>query len=268
MTSKIYCVVITTVDVSENWMNECDNYSIALQLTKQSIGAIYLSIYNSKKRIDDSRRIVISNIGVHEIDEGLVVCKSETQLINYKNVSSSLFFIDSDLSELFLKDIDTIQLKMNSFYDVDCEYGNKLLKSLDILYCINNEIYSNERILKICAAMNLLFRQDDEKKFDSTWIAPILHQLFNYYSIDIKEKIPDEFRDSNIKDKNYTALFIDEYNKIRNNYMHGKIELYQEFTMITATEYLLFISSLMELINIMIKKTEFNCLKTTRNFVD
>lgn len=268
MTSNIFCVSITTVDVSNNWKKESDNYSIALQLTKQSIGALYLSIYNSKERCDDNRRIVISNIGSHELDEGLVVCKSENQLKNHIDISSILFFTDRDLNKLCLENIEVIQSKMNDYYSCDCEYGNKILKSLEITYCINNEIYANERILKICAVINLLFRKDNETEKDSHYFASQLQQLFNYFSVKIKEKIPKEFINEKLQGTKYYDIFMGVYRNIRNNFIHGKINLYKEFTMINTTDYLLFNVSLMELLNILIKRSEFNELKTTEELID
>ncbi|WP_024861849.1 hypothetical protein [Ruminococcus flavefaciens] len=267
MTSHISCIAKTIVDVSEKWESACDNYSIALQLTKQSIGALYLAFYNSKNRCDYSRRIVISNIGKHELDEGLVIYKTERLLNNYSDISKTLCFNNDDQTDLFSSSIKVIDSKMDSFYSQDCEYGNKILKALEILYCINNEIYSNERILKICAAINMLFKDNSGKEIDSNWIASQLNQLFNYFGIDIKGKVPDELIDDYFSKTKYTALFVDEYKKIRNNFMHGIIELYKEFTVINSVDYFFYIISLYELINIMIGKAEFQSLTNTDEFI-
>ena len=267
MTSHISCVAKTIVDVSEKWKSACYNYSIALQLTKQSIGALYLAIYNSKNRSDDCRRIVISNIGKHELDEGLIIYKTERSLNNHVNISKTLFFDDNDWNTLFSDNIKLIDSKMEKFYSQDCEYGNKILKALEILYCINNEIYSNERILKICAAINMLFKDNSGKEIDSNWIAKQLNQLFNYFNVDIKGKVPDELVDDSFIKTKYTSLFVEEYKKIRNNFMHGIIDLYQEFTVIKTVDYLFYIISLYELINIMIGKPQFQTVTTTDEFI-
>lgn len=267
MISNITCVAKTIVDVSEKWKSVCDNYSIALQLTKQSIGALYLALYNSKNRSDDNRRIVISNVGKHELDEGLVIYRSESSLNNYTNISKTLFFDDKDQNSLFVSHLDVINAKMQEFYSKDCEFGNKILKALEIIYCINNEIYSNERILKVCASINMLFKDNSGKEIDCNWIASQLNQLFNYFSIDIKGKIPNELLDDSFSKTKYTFLFVDKYKKIRNNFMHGIIELYQEFTVINTVDYLFYIISLYELLNIMICKPDFKIVTTTDEFI-
>lgn len=267
LTSQITCIAKTIVDVSAAWKSVSDNYSIALQLTKQSIGALYLAIYNSKNRSDDCRRIVISNIGKHELDEGLIIYKTERSLNNHVNISKTLFFDDNDWNTLFSDNIKLIDSKMEKFYSQDCEYGNKILKALEILYCINNEIYSNERILKICAAINMLFKDNSGKEIDSNWIAKQLNQLFNYFNVDIKGKVPDELVDDSFIKTKYTSLFVEEYKKIRNNFMHGIIDLYQEFTVIKTVDYLFYIISLYELINIMICKPQFQTVTTTDEFI-
>ncbi|MBO6231980.1 MAG: hypothetical protein IK990_06525 [Ruminiclostridium sp.] len=270
MVENISVIAKTTVDVPENWIkNAIDNYSIALQLTKQSIGAIYLSIYNSKKRCDNNRRIVISPIGKHEVDEGLVIYQTNLSTRNTTDVSSTLFFSDKDASDLFLANLDTINNQILMYYSNNNEYGNKILKSLEIIYCINNEIYSNERILKICAALSMLFKADnDTKDVDSPWIASRLNQLFHYRSVNIIEKIPETVNCLKKTKKNYNEIFIDIYSRIRNSFMHGIIDPYQEFTVITTDEYLLYIVSLYELIDILILDGSFNSLQTTKELVE
>lgn len=181
--------------------------------------------------------------------------------------SKTLFFDDNDRNTLFSDNIKLIDSKMEKFYSQDCEYGNKILKALEILYCINNEIYSNERILKICAAINMLFKDNSGKEIDSNWIAKQLNQLFNYFNVDIKGKVPDELVDDSFIKTKYTSLFVEDYKKIRNNFMHGIIDLYQEFTVIKTVDYLFYIISLYELINIMICKPQFQTVTTTDEFI-
>lgn len=134
MIENIVVIAKTTIDVSENWKKESDNYSIALQLTKQCIGAIYLSIYNSQKRADNNRRIVISNIGSHEVDEGLVISRTNLSVRNTTDVSSTLFLSDKDLNKEFLTYLTNINNQMLKFYKADNEYGNKILKTLEFIY--------------------------------------------------------------------------------------------------------------------------------------
>lgn len=171
------------------------------------------------------------------------------------------------MNDTFLRNLETINFQMIKYYQNDNEFGNKILKSLEIIYCINNEIYSNERILKICATLNMLFKDNSGKDIDSNWIASQLNQLFNYYNIKIKEKIPKELMDEEMLKTKYTTLFIDNYKKIRNNFMHGIIDLYQEFTVINTTDYLFYIISLYELLNILITFPNFNSLTTTDEFI-
>ena len=71
--SKVNTFAVVDLSKFGEYKNVCkDGYnSLALQLLKQTIGAMYISIYNNKSNPDDERRIIISDKGMHEVDEGL-----------------------------------------------------------------------------------------------------------------------------------------------------------------------------------------------------
>lgn len=266
MMQNVKCIAKTQVSVSENWRQFTDNFSIALQLTKQCIGALYFSFYKCNIRPDDNRRIVISNIGEHEVDEGLVPYYTN-KANNIRDLSSHLTFKSNDMSLDIIREINFINSKLNEFYSFDCEYGNKILKSFELLYCVNNEIYSNERILKICAVLNMLFRTDSQSNFP--WISNQIHQLFNRHSVDVKSKFPTELIETNddLSSKKLNVILNEIHNEIRNNFMHGKINLYTEFTVINTEELLFFVITLYELLNIMTSENYYT-IKTTKEFIE
>lgn len=118
-----------------------DNATFALQLLKQSIGIVYIHIF----RIDDEKRIVISALGIHEVDEGLNPYFSENSYYN-NDMSSNLMRDIVSLIEPQITHMNKIALEC---YASEDEMRKKVLKSLELLYYLYSEQYSNYRILKI-----------------------------------------------------------------------------------------------------------------------
>ena len=259
------------VDLSKygNYRKLCKdgNNSLALQILKQTIGSIYLSIFIKHDSPTFERRIVISSKAIHEVDEGLnpymaiyngkyMICPNEVD----KGLVGS--FIDFDL-----ENIENIIDILNKDYKEKTEYEQKMCKTLEVVYSIYNESYSRERVIKWAILLNYLFREDDSQNLDSPDIGRKLKIIFNVIEKkEILEKLPRYIVPKPKKTKKISDIIINIYSRVRNDLMHGKIDFYTEYAVCKLEDMIILKVIVMELLSIMASDKYLNECKTIREF--
>ena len=243
------------------------NNSLALQILKQTIGAIYISIYIKKKKVDCERRIVISNKGLHEVDEGLnsymAFYKGEYYLCP-NEVDKMLFCTSSDFELYNIKKFIRI---LNKNYEEKSQYEQKICKALEIIYSIYNESYSRERVIKWAILLNYLFREDDDQNLESTDIGRKLRIIFNVIEEKkILENIPKYICPSSKKTKKISDIMIKIYSSVRNNLMQGKIDFYTEYSVCNLEDMIILKVTVIELLIIMCDDKYIDNCKTIKDF--
>lgn len=231
---------------------EAGNNSLALQILKQTIGALYISIYFNYKKLgeyDCERRIVISDSGVNIVDEGLssyVSINNDRYTFNAYSISKSLFTSEADLD---LDSIKPILEIMKKEINIRNQYENKICKSLEIIYSIINENSSRERVFKWPIIWNYLFREDNGD-ININFITKKLKAIFNIISPQkILEQIPNKLV-NNLNDTSKISKIVEDiYIKIRNKIMHGHIRLYEEYTVCTIENIIIYKVITLELIH-------------------
>ncbi|MVX66349.1 hypothetical protein GKZ28_21980 [Clostridium chromiireducens] len=261
------------VDLSKfgDYKNLCkdgDN-SLALQLLKQTIGAMYISIYNKKPTPDNERRIIISDKGIHEVDEGL---NSYMAIWNGKyhmcpnKVSELLIAKEGDID---VKNVQPIINILNKNIKDRSEFENKICKALELVYSILIEAYTSERVLKLTTLLNFIFNQSENHNFDSNFVGRKLKIIFNV--IDKKEfleEIPEYICPECLKTKDISPIMVDIYSRVRNNFVHGKIDIFTELAVINLKDYIPLKLICFELLkSITTSKELINC-KDTKEFDD
>lgn len=257
--------VVSTQDVSAEWISHSDRTSIALQLAKQSIGIIYLLLYMFRDRVDYESIINISSLGKVQIDEGLNPFISNTQLFNYPiDVSNSLTFV---VNTEFKKLCNDKNSYFDIYYNTPNTFYKKILKSLELFYCIYNETSVNERLFKFPIIPNMLFSKNKTDNLNSNFLHKQIECLLNNYNVDIYSKIPDDIL--KIYSDNTLAQLSKElnkiYQKIRNKFAHGKFNLYQEFCCVETLDLLVYKLVIMELMKIIIFEEELRQIKSSRD---
>lgn len=246
--------------------NKGGNNSLALQLLKQAIGAIYLSVYNLyTPRYDVERRIIISDKGVHEVDEGLndYMFFDGDKYINFPNETSQLLITYTNNFDL--NNINDLINIMKKDLKKRSDLENKICKSLEIIYSIYTEPYTVERVIKLVILLNYIFRESNEHKFDSTHIGRKLRILFNIISTDlILETIPSYMYTKQEPTAKISNVIIDIYSRVRNDVMHGKMDLYTEYAVINLDDYIPLKVAAMELLNIIVKTKGLRECKDTK----
>lgn len=228
------------------------NNSLALQILKQTIGALYISIYfnyKSLNRYDFERRIVISDSGVNIVDEGLssyVSISNGIYKFNAYSIGESLFTTEEDLDLNSIKPILEIMKKGISSRS---QYESKICKSLEIIYSIINENSSRERVFKWPIIWNYLFREDNGD-ININFITKKLKSIFNIISPqEILEQIPSHLV-NNLNDTSKISKIVEDiYVKIRNKIMHGHVLLYEEYTICMIENIIIYKVITFELIN-------------------
>lgn len=243
------------------------NNSLALQLLKQTIGGIYLSIFNKRIDVDCERRIVISNKGIHEVDEGLnpyMVIYNDKYYVCPNNVDENLIATTSDFD---LNNITNIIKILNKPLKEKNQYEKKICKVLEIMYSNFNECYSKERVIKWAIILNYIFREDDNKRIESTDIGRKLRIIFNVIEKkEILEQLPKRIAPEIKKTKKISEIMIDIYSRIRNDLMHGKIDYYTEYAICDAKDLIILKIIVMELLNIMVKDDYLNYCTSIKEF--
>lgn len=243
------------------------NNSLALQILKQSIGAIYLSIYNKyKPKYDMDRRIVISDKGVHEVDEGLVdyFVLHNGKYMNYPNDTARLLIAtvnDFDISNI--NELNNIMMKP---LEERCELENKICKSLEIIYSLYSESYTVERVIKLAIILNYIFRESDKEDINIKKIERKIKILFNTVTNqNILETIPKYMLSKNCETKKIANVLDNIYSRIRNNIMHGKIDLYTEYAVISLDDYIPLKVITIEVINTILNIDDLRNCKDTKS---
>lgn len=248
------------------------NNSLALQILKQTIGAIYLSIFIKRSNVDFERRIVISNKGIHEVDEGLnsyLAIYKGKYMVCPNNVDQLLVGSCTDFD---LENISNVISILNKNYKEKNQYEQKICKALEIVYSIYNESYSRERVIKWAILLNYLFREDDNQSFDSPDIGRKLRIIFDVIeNKKILEDLPKYISPKSKKTKKISDVMINIYSKVRNNLMHGKIDFYTEYAVCDLEDMIILKVSVMELLIIMASDKflkECDSIKSFNAFVE
>lgn len=243
------------------------NNSLALQLLKQVIGAIYLSIYNKyKPQYDIEKRIVISDKGVHEVDEGLndYIFFNNYEYVNI--IKNNAVDLIADINNFYIENISELNTIMKKKLKQRSELESKICKSLEIIYSVYSEPYTVERVIKFSIILNYIFKEYDEQKIDSPDIGRKIRILFNIISKNhILETIPEYMYTKGKKTKKISDVVIDIYTRIRNDIMHGKIDLYEEYAIINLEDYIPLKVIVMELINIIVNTKDIILCKDTKD---
>lgn len=214
------------------------NNSIAMQLLKQTIGALYISIYSIKPTPDDERRIVISDVGIHEVDEGL-----NTYLVWYQGrytycQNEVKHYLVANSNDFCLKEIEKFIHILSKPMSTRNEYESKISKALEILYSTLNEPYTRERVIKLSIMLNFIFRDNGDANLEITHIAGKLRVIFNIIQPKlILEAIPN-YICSGKTTKKISATVIDIYSRIRNEVMHGRVDLQTEYAICNIDDYI------------------------------
>ncbi|AVK49452.1 hypothetical protein AXY43_16505 [Clostridium sp. MF28] len=243
------------------------NNSLALQLLKQTIGGIYLSIFNKTTNVDCEKRIVISNKGIHEVDEGLnpymAIHDNKSEI--YPNTVDEMLIATT--SNFDITNIPNVIKILNKPLKEKNEYEKKICKVLEVIYSNFNECYSRERVLKWAIILNYIFRGDNSQKIESTDIGRKLRIIFNVIEKkEILEQLPKRITSEVKKTKKISDIMIDIYSRIRNDLMHGKIDYYTEYAICDAKDIIILKVVVMELLNIMVKDEYLSSCTSTNEF--
>lgn len=243
------------------------NNSLALQLLKQTIGSIYLSIFNKITNVDCEKRIVISNKGIHEVDEGLnpyMAIYNDKYEVCPNNVDEMLIATTSNFD---ITNIPNVIKILNKPLKEKNEYEKKICKVLEVIYSNFNECYSRERVIKWAIILNYIFREDDSQKIESTDIGRKLRIIFNVIEKkEILEQLPKRITPKVKKTKKISNIMIDIYSRIRSDLMHGKIDYYTEYAICDAKDIIILKVVVMELLNIMVKDEYLSSCTSTKEF--
>lgn len=248
------------VDLShQTFQNEYPNglNSIALKMLKETIGFLNVSVYDR----DELRReikITISNIDRHILEEGLVQYLSlkngKTIIENTRFNSVSLTMAKEELYSINHMNKNWISLLEQDF-EKRSELHKKILKSLEYIYYISNEIYASERIIKYFIVLNNIFREGDAD-INRKGITKMLQIIFTHVK-------PQEI----FKCK-FTTGFENLYNEIRNRIMHGNLNLDDEEGLVNLGDYYNLKIIFYELITILTEYTYIYNLNTTKELND
>lgn len=201
--------------------------SIALKILKETIGYINIAIYD-RWRLDKERKIMISNINKHILEEGLIQYLSinNDNIIRIENTrfnAVDLTITTSEIKALKYMNKNWIRLLEQNFGERS-ELHKKLLKALEYIYYISNEIYASERIIKYFIVLNNIFKIDGID-LNRKGIAKYLNLVFS------------RVKPIQIFSGNFNREFEALYDGIRNNIMHGKLNLDNEEGMIDSNDF-------------------------------
>lgn len=265
--SNVKTYAIVDLELFGDYKELCEhgNNSLALQILKQTIGILYISIYNEYKksdRYDLERRIIISDNGVNEVDEGLssyISIDKNKQSIIYSSVNKDL---EASVYDFDLNNVKDILNIMEKKLTDRTQFENKICKSLEIIYSIFNENSSRERVFKWPIILNYLFREDTGD-INIQFIVKKLKAIFTIIMPQqILESIPDYIaKDCKNTDK-VNKIVEDIYTSIRNKIMHGHINLYEEYTSCKIENITILKVVTLELINTLCQSDFVKCNTT------
>ena len=228
--------------------------SIALKILKETIGFINIALYD-RLRLDKERKIMISNINKHILEEGLIkyLSVNSDNVVRIENTRFStvdLNMTTSEISSLKSMNKNWITLIEQNFEERS-ELHKKILKGLEYLYYISNEIYASERIIKYFIVLNNIFRTD-EQDLNRKGIAKYLNIVFS------KVKTVQIFSGK------FTTEFEKLYDEIRNDIMHGKLNLDNEEGLIDSDSFHNLKVLFYELLRALNESDDIFSLKTTK----
>lgn len=201
--------------------------SIALKILKETIGYINITIYD-RLSLDKERKIMISNINKHILEEGLIryLSLNSDNVIKIENTRFDTVDLTMTTSEIgLLKYMNKNWIKLlEQNFEERSELHKKLLKGLEYIYYISNEIYASERIIKYFIVLNNIFKVDGID-LNRKGIAKYLNLIFS------RVKPIQVFRG------NFNREFESLYDGIRNNIMHGILNLDNEEGMIDSNDF-------------------------------
>lgn len=266
---EVRTFAIVNLDSYGNCNEVCKdgNNSLALQILKQTIGAIYLSIFNKIDNVDFERRIVISSKGVHEVDEGLnsyLAIHNDRYVICPNDVDQMLIGKCADFDLNNIKNIINI---LDKPYSEKNEFEKKICKSLELIYSIYNESYSRERIIKWSILLNYLFRETDEQDINSNNIGRKIRIIFNEIENKlILEYLPRYISPELKRTRKISDIIINIYSRVRNDIMHGKIDFYTEYAVCNLEDLIILKVTVMELLTIISGDKYLTECKDTKGF--
>ena len=201
--------------------------SIALKILKETIGFLNISVYN-RLSLDKERKIIISNISKHMLEEGLIryLSINNDKVIKIENTRFDTVDLTMTTSEITLlkhMNKNLIKLLEQNFEDRS-ELHKKLLKGLEYIYYISNEIYASERIIKYFIVLNNIFKVDGID-LNRKGIAKYLNLVFS------------RVKPIQVFSGNFNRQFEALYDGIRNDIMHGILKLDNEEGMINIHDY-------------------------------
>lgn len=245
---------VNVKNVPKVWEEHCNNkLSIALMMLKQTIGFFYLTYYEYKGYAD-SKRIIISSNNIHESEEGMDLFFCPDGNTYFQNISEYLFLkIDKEYSKILYSRVELFL----ELYKMDTDLKVCILKQFEFLYDILNEIHSVERVYKMAAFLQVMFLKDSG-------------QSFNYCAAKLKVFLL-EMNQVKIntfgKHGKLNKTLCDLYEKIRNKYSHGCIDLYNEFNVINSSDYFVFYQVYMETLILLAYNVDFYKMDTNKDLL-
>ncbi|WP_341877575.1 hypothetical protein [Defluviitalea saccharophila] len=223
--------------------------SLALKILKEVIGYLNILVYK-KYGLRIERKVMISNIPEQEIDDGFTIYISctddECQIHN--NISLDLT-LTKDGIQTFLD-----KKEWNSYFEISFESRNEIQKrigkALEYLYYIFNEIYTNERVIKYFIVLNHLIRRDYKTDLNCHGIESILNFFFYEYKlIEVTKEL---------KNYKFSTSFLEMYARLRNNILHGILDVEKEETPINEEDYYFLKRIVMELLIVLVEDSKIN----------
>lgn len=201
--------------------------SIALKILKETIGFLNVSVFD-RLSLDKERKIIISNISKHILEEGLIQYLSinNDDVIKIENTRFETVDLTMTTSEIRLlnrMNKNWIKLLEQNFEDRS-ELHKKLLKGLEYIYYISNEVYASERVIKYFIVLNNIFKVDGID-LNRKGIAKYLNLVFS------------RVKRIHVFNGNFNREFEYLYDGIRNKIMHGILNLDNEEGMIDTNDY-------------------------------
>ena len=237
------------------------NNSLALQIVKQVIGAIYISIYKNKRYIPEyEKRIIISHNSRHEVDEGFVSyiegdLNQKSFIPKKSDIAENLVI---SMNQTYLENINDLStIFQQPIKSRNC-YQEKIFKSLELLYGTFSETYTNERVFKYVMIVNHIFKNKlvSDKMYNDKYIGGLLKILFDIVAT------------QKIVDGKISAVFTDIYSRLRNNPLHGELDPYEEICLINHNDYIPLKKITMETLILLVENKELNKLETTEELIN
>jgi hypothetical protein len=222
-------VVSTFAYIDTERIGEETNYrlgenSIAFRIVKEIVGYLYILVFK-KYKLRKERKIMISNNREYEMNEGFAPYWAGDSY--FKNINFSL---PIDL-KLNISEVDSYlnNARWEKILDKKpkerTNLQKKIVKSLEVLYTIYNEINANERISKYFILLNYLLKESPEQNINRKFMSRYLNEIIcNRLGLDVF-------------DSKFTKAFDKFYHRLRNCHEHGVLKENEELTLIDENDY-------------------------------